>query len=311
MADLSAEIDRRITDGIPAVLVTVTGALGSTPRETGAAMLVTAALATGTIGGGRLEFDAIDRARAMLVSGETDARMDVPLGPEIGQCCGGRVLLSLRTLDAALLAVLRAEAEAAQAARPCVKIFGAGHTGRALAAALAPLPLNLTLIDSRAETLADLPGAVETKRAALPEAEVERAAPGTAYLVMTHDHGLDFLIAAAALARKDAAYVGMIGSATKRARFRRYLADEGLAVDFARLTLPIGGGVLRDKRPEIIAAMTAAELVVCLFSHRQEKLIDRLAEPDFGCHSAKSAVTARSTGGATKPAYRRRRPTTG
>ena len=248
-------------------------------------MLVTASDTSGTIGGGRLEFDAIDRARTMLSSSEASGKMDVPLGPEIGQCCGGRVLLSLQRVDASLLAGLRAQERAALAARPCVKIFGAGHTGRALAAALAPLPLNVTLIDGRPETLVGLPDVVETTALALPEAAIEPAPAGTAYVVMTHDHALDFLLAASALARKDAAYVGMIGSATKRERFRRHLVSEGMESEFARLVLPIGGSRLRDKRPEVIAALTAAEIAVCLFSHRQEKLTDRLAAADSGCHS--------------------------
>ncbi len=286
MPDVTEQFHRTTADGTPAILVTVTRALGSTPREAGASMLVTPAGMSGTIGGGRLEFDAIDRARTLLASGEAAAQMDVPLGPEIGQCCGGRVLLSLKRIDAALLEAIRDEAEAARAARPRVLIFGAGHTGRALAGALAPLPLNVRLIDGRSETLAGLPETVETVATALPEAEVERATPATAFLVMTHDHALDFLVAAAALARKDAAYVGMIGSATKRERFRRYLASEGLDAEFPKLVLPIGGAGLRDKRPEVIATLTAAELAVCLFSHRQEKLTDRLAEADTGCHSA-------------------------
>ena len=286
MLDLTQQLHRAIADGTAAILVTVTRARGSTPREAGALMLVTATETSGTIGGGRLEFDAIDRARAMLSSGESSDKMDVPLGPEIGQCCGGRVLLSLQRVDAAVFGALRAEEQAARAARPRVLIFGAGHTGRALAAALAPLPLNVTLVDSRPETLAGLPEAVETVAAALPEAEIERAPAGTAFLVMTHDHALDFLIASAALARNDAAYVGMIGSATKRERFRRHLQGDGLEAEFSRLVLPIGGSGLRDKRPEVIAALTAAELALCLFSDRQEKLSDRLADADSGCHSA-------------------------
>ena len=276
----------------PSVLVTITRALGSTPRETGAAMLVTPSQLAGTIGGGRLEFDAIERARAMLVSGETEAAMDVALGPAIGQCCGGRVELSLRRADEALLSELETLEAREKAARPLALIFGAGHTGRALAAALALLPVRVRLVDSRTETLVGLPEAVETAAAALPEAEVAAAPAGTAFVVMTHEHSLDFLITAAALARGDAAYVGMIGSATKRERFRRYLVEEGRDADIARLTLPIGGAALHDKRPEVIAALTVAELAVCLLSDQQEKLIDRFAGRNGRCHSA----DVRSTG---------------
>ncbi|TFF22076.1 xanthine dehydrogenase accessory protein XdhC [Jiella endophytica] len=256
----------------PAFLVTVETALGSTPREAGARMLVTAQEVAGTIGGGRLEFDAIDQARAMIAAGETEAAIDVPLGPEIGQCCGGRVGLSFQRLDAALLAAIAADDERARARLPAVMIFGAGHTGRALATAMAPLPLAVGLVDSRPETLRGLPQAVRAVAAAMPEALVEDAPPGAAFVVMTHEHSLDFLIAAAALARGDAAYVGMIGSATKRERFRRHLAEERREADAARLTLPIGGAGLRDKRPEVIAALAAAEIATCLLKHQGETL---------------------------------------
>ncbi|HEY9058738.1 MAG TPA: xanthine dehydrogenase accessory protein XdhC [Aurantimonas sp.] len=292
LTGLSTLVPQALDAGTPAVLVTITRAVGSTPREAGAAMLVTPSQLAGTIGGGRLEFDAIERARAMLVSGEIEAAMDVALGPAIGQCCGGRVELSLRRAEEALLTELKTLETRQKAARPLALIFGAGHTGRALATALAPLPISVRLVDSRPETLVGLPEVIETIASALPEAEVAAAPAGTAFVVMTHEHSLDFLIAAAALARGDAAYVGLIGSATKRERFRRYLAEEGWEADAARLTLPIGGAALHDKRPEVIAALTVAELAVCLLSDQQEKLIDRFAARNGRCHSAE----VRSTG---------------
>ncbi|MBB4003299.1 xanthine dehydrogenase accessory protein XdhC [Aurantimonas endophytica] len=281
-----------VAAGTPAALVTVVEARGSTPREAGVTMTVTATDIAGTIGGGRLEYDAIERARALLASGEDSAAIDVPLGPDIGQCCGGRVRLAIRRADAALMATMLADEETRRLARPAVLIFGAGHTGRALAAALALLPLNVRLIDSRPGTLEGVPDAVTAVAAALPEAEIADAPAGAAYLVMTHAHSLDFMLTAAALARGDAAYVGMIGSATKRERFRRQLEAEGRGPDIARLTLPIGGPALRDKRPEVIAALTAAEILTCLLSDQQEKLTDRFAGAASQCNSH----PARSTG---------------
>lgn len=283
---LAAALRAALAASDPAVLVTVTQVRGSTPREAGAAMLVTADGMAGTIGGGRLEFEAIERARMMLEAGEDAAEMDVPLGPEIGQCCGGRVRLDLaRAVDATLQTLTRDD-EARRAAQPTVLIFGAGHTGRALATALALLPFSVRLVDSRPETLHGLPDTIATVAAALPEAEVDAAPPGAAYVVMTHEHSLDFLIAGAALARGDAAYVGMIGSATKRERLRRDLEAAGRGGDIDRLTLPIGGAALRDKRPEVIAALTAAELATCLLSSQQEIVIDRFAAASARCNSA-------------------------
>ncbi len=230
------------------IRVRVTRAQGSTPREAGAEMFVAPDRVTGTIGGGQLEYMAIDRARQMLARGEIDATMDVPLGPQIGQCCGGRVMLTLDCHSPAL----QDHADAL--------IFGAGHVGRALARALEPLPVNALLIDSRADELAQASG--PTLLTPLPEAQIRTARPGTSVVIVTHDHALDFLLAAEALARTDLAYVGMIGSATKRAQFERFAASR--SVNPAALTCPIGAGFSRDKRPEIIAAFTAAELMARL-----------------------------------------------
>ena len=269
----------------PAVLVRVTEALGSTPREAGAAMVVTLGTSLGTVGGGALELAGIRRAREMIAAGGTTATLAVPLGPRIGQCCGGHVTLALTEVDhAALGAEIAAEAER-KTLCPSVTIFGAGHTGRALAHALAPLPLNVRLLDTRLDALGDLPVEIETRAVAVPEAEVAVAPSGAAFLVMTHDHGLDFLIATAALERGDAAYVGMIGSATKRETFRRHLAAAGRGALIGGLTLPIGGAAIRNKRPEVIAALTAAELVVTLLGRAEEKPALSFAGTGSQCNS--------------------------
>ena len=248
--------------GTQAILVRVAAVHGSTPREVGAMMLVSADGAEGTIGGGALEMEAILEARRMLHDGASSGRLDIPLGPSIGQCCGGRAELSLERAHAALAETVAASEVEAAAAAPCVLVFGAGHTGQALAAALAPLPFRVRVVDTRPHLVAALPAGVERVVAALPEAEVTAAPRGTAFVIVTHDHALDFLIGAAALRRTDSPYVGMIGSATKRERFRRHLADEGLAGAASRLHMPIGGTAVHDKRPAVIAAMVAAELCI-------------------------------------------------
>lgn len=233
------------------IRVTVTSAKGSTPREAGAAMFVLGREIKGTIGGGQLEYMAIDRARQMLAKGEIHAEMNIPLGPEIGQCCGGRVTLALESVSD-----LPAEPD-----KPQVLIFGAGHVGRALARALRLLPVAPLLIDQRIEELSQASDLV-TRLTPLPEAEIRRAPQGSAYVIVTHDHALDFLLAVEALKRPDAPYIGMIGSATKRAQFLRYARSQG--IDPAALTCPIGAGPCHDKRPEIIAALTAAEVITRL-----------------------------------------------
>ncbi|WP_378943438.1 xanthine dehydrogenase accessory protein XdhC [Paracoccus sp. R86501] len=227
------------------IRVRVISARGSTPRDVGAEMFVGPDSVQGTIGGGQLEYMAIDRARAMLAQGLELDRMDVPLGPEIGQCCGGRVVLELDRQGPT------------PQDHPDALIFGAGHVGRALALALQPLPVNATLIDPRAQELALAAPGIVTQLTPLPEALIRDARPGTAVIILTHDHALDFLLAAEALSRPDLPYVGMIGSATKRAQFTRFAKG----IDTTRLICPIGAGLSHDKRPEVIAAFTAAELI--------------------------------------------------
>jgi xanthine dehydrogenase accessory factor len=250
-----------------AVVAELTGVRGSSPREAGAFMVISAMEQIGTIGGGALEYMVVDRARQVLRSGEAGDSLDIPLGPEIGQCCGGRVDVALKRVTPELAMNLVGRLDAETAARPHVYVFGSGHVGRALARALLLLPLRVHVVDTRREELAGLPDEVDTIAAAMPEAVVRTAPAGSSYVILTHDHALDFLIAAEALERGDAPYVGMVGSATKRARFRSWYGAEGhdlMALD--RLVLPIGGQAfpagLGDKRPEVIAALAAAEIIV-------------------------------------------------
>ncbi|TPK48811.1 xanthine dehydrogenase accessory protein XdhC [Mesorhizobium sp. B2-5-4] len=283
-------------------LVEVAGTKGSTPREKGAFMLVSRTAIFGTIGGGQLEYMAIDKARQMVApSGgsnrlqstsrvavdEVRTTLDVPLGPEIGQCCGGRVEVLIRLVDTALAAELVAAAEAEEAHMPHVYIFGGGHVGQALASTIALLPVRGVVIETRAEALEGMPETVETRLTPMPEAEVRNAPAGTAFAILTHDHALDFLIVAEALKRDDAAYVGMIGSKTKKATFRSWFlkSADGTEAEFARLVSPIGDAV-KDKRPPVIAALAAAEIMTALVSYvtadyraLQGRVMARLDQP--------------------------------
>jgi len=250
---------------------------GSAPREQGAWMLVSPDSIFGTIGGGQLEFMAIDKAREMLASalpaGQTTARrvsLDVPLGPEIGQCCGGWVEVSIRPVDEKLRAECIASAESDDAGRPHVYLFGGGHVGHALACALDLLPLHTVVVETRPDALDGMPDGVETRLTPVPEEMVRDAPPDSAFVVLTHDHALDFLIISAALERPDAAYVGMIGSKTKKATFKSWYFREagGTEAGFARLISPIGGDAVDDKRPAVIAALAAAEILTALAASR-------------------------------------------
>lgn len=254
-------LDRFRGDQAVAALATVETAKGSTPREAGAWMVIGPQATLGTIGGGQLEYMVIDAARAMLARGADRQDLDIPLGPEIGQCCGGRTVLSVARLDGARWKSLRARAVAERMALPEVLIFGAGHVGRALGAALALLPVRPVLVDQRMDELHLAGPGMDVLLTPLPEETVRGAHAGTAFVILTHDHALDFLIAREALARGDAAYVGMIGSRTKRVSFERWLDKTGQGVATDALVSPIGAAGRPDKRPEVIAAFVAAEIM--------------------------------------------------
>lgn len=260
---LALWLRNKLAAGRRVIAVSVSEARGSTPRERGATMLVSESDVAGTIGGGSLEWTAIEDARALLATG-AEPRRDLPLGPLLGQCCGGHVSLSFRVADDALADALTEAEEKAEAARPLVIVFGAGHVGRALARAVSLLPFRLELVDARPGELAQATG-LPTRLCERPEERLAELRPGDAALILTHSHALDFLLAEAALSRGDLAYVGMIGSATKRARFVSWLQARGRDAGLAdALVLPIGGRPVADKRPEIIAALTAAELTARL-----------------------------------------------
>jgi xanthine dehydrogenase accessory factor len=245
-----------------AILVEIEAVKGSSPREAGTLMLVSQEALWETIGGGQFEYMAIDHARTMLRTGATEDHMDIPLGPEIGQCCGGRTLLRFRLVTADIAAALEARLKVETEQQPTVFIFGAGHVGKALAEALSLLPLTLTVVETRANELRDLSAGVVSVLTPMPEALIAKIPANGAAIIVTHDHALDFLIAKEALARDDLAYVGMIGSKTKRATFAHWLEREGEPPSrLKKLILPIGGNSVRDKRPAIIAALVAAELL--------------------------------------------------
>jgi len=252
---------RWLADAEPAVLVEVTEALGSVPREAGTRMLVSALRCAGTIGGGHLELKAIARARRMLAGGGLAPQSaHYPLGPALGQCCGGTVTLGFATLDAKTLA-----AWPKAAPRFHLQLYGAGHVGRAIVAALAPLNVIVDWIDEReAEFPADavLPAHIRKVCVDTIEAEVREAPRGAFYLVLTHRHDLDLRIAEAILARGDFTFFGLIGSRTKRNRFIHRFEQHGIAPEtIARMTCPIGVPGIGGKEPEVIAAAVVAQLL--------------------------------------------------
>lgn len=239
--------------GRVATVVEVRSHRGSVPRETGTRMLVAADAVVGTVGGGHLEWQAIAQARA----GRRDD-WAVALGPSLGQCCGGALVLGFRPLAPDVLAEWTLPPP-----RFALQLYGAGHVGRAIVRLLADIHCNVTWVDARdAEFPPAVPPHVEVRCVDAPEAEVDTAPPGCAYLVLTHSHDLDLRISEAVLRRGDFGFLGLIGSATKRARFMHRFEARGIAPDvLARLTCPIGLPGVHGKEPAVLAVGAVAQLL--------------------------------------------------
>ncbi len=250
-----------------AVCVQVARHEGSVPRERGAWMVVFADELWGTIGGGRLEFDAVTKARDMLLRPSSPSQTHrFALGPSLGQCCGGVVWLAFERFEPTdssdvqdiyatkniavnplntlanfenmpkTLAQRRVDRLLAlEATLAPVALFGGGHVGRAIVQALTPLPMNVSWIDSRDEIFpGQLGHRVRTEhsdpvQAAVTDTQVVPA--GSRVLIMSFSHAEDLEIVAACLSRQrnhqNLSFVGLIGSATKWASFQSRLRQRG------------------------------------------------------------------------------------
>jgi xanthine dehydrogenase accessory factor len=265
---------------------------------------------TGTIGGGALEWGALAEAQGLLARNGSATRLDKALGPDLGQCCGGRVLLTIERFGAADRNAVNALAQAerggilttiatvgsdgrlarriasddeSRSPRPAYDIqadgrvterfgdeatpfylFGAGHVGRALSVALSPLPFLVTWIDTRPGAIPEMfPANVTAIKEGDPAELLSRAPEGAFVAVMTHSHALDLDLVIAALKANRFPYVGLIGSATKRARFTGAMHKMGMAADATeRLICPIGLKTIRDKAPAVIAASVVTQVLM-------------------------------------------------
>jgi len=236
------------------VLVTVVGAAGSTPRETGSKMVVTAGDCIDTIGGGHLEFDAIKRARALLAEGKPCTSLhSYPLSSSLGQCCGGamKVLFDVCNVH-----------------QQHIAIFGAGHVAKALVPILAQLPLRISWIDNREAIFPEnIPSNVTVVAEDEPESEVAHLDDNSWLIILTHDHQLDYRIAEKALSYPSLPFVGLIGSQTKAKRFVTKLQQRGFDTEaLSRLHSPIGDTNIPGKRPIEVAVSIAAQIIARLHS---------------------------------------------
>ena len=256
----------------PVCLVQVQQVQGSAPREVGAWMAVPVGLApgslhglVGSIGGGHLEYQAMAHAQQVLAGRQPHGVQRYALGPSLGQCCGGVVHLAYRVVGVQDLPSL----ELRQARRLPVAVFGAGHVGQALVAALQRLPCSIVWVDSRPGLWPDsaVADACTTLVQSDPVQDAVADLPaGSRVVILTHSHVEDWDISAACLARQreagDLPFVGLIGSASKWASFRRRLLERGFdaaAVDAVQC--PVGIPGIAGKEPEVIAVAIAAQLM--------------------------------------------------
>jgi xanthine dehydrogenase accessory factor len=335
----------RRANGAPVVRVTMLDVAGSTPREAGAAMIVSATELTGTIGGGALEFEAIKAAREIIGQCQTRGSDTVrwhreireyPLGPALCQCCGGFTwvlfehlghaeLQHLQAIAATLLphgaliarplmgdgplvvfsdrkaagdfpvAMLRAARDMLSGAAPMAPrliegtdtepawflepagratvplfLYGAGHVGREIVRVIEGLSFDLTWVDTARDRFPDtVPAHAHMTAVKDPAAFALMTPPGAFHLVMTYAHPLDETICTVLLKRGDFAYLGLIGSKTKRARFEKRFRAAGIAdTAIQRLTCPIGISGVTGKEPPVIAVAAVAELIAVLEQRR-------------------------------------------
>jgi xanthine dehydrogenase accessory factor len=226
-------------------------------------LIVGASTSGGTLGDTTLDSAAVDAARTLLRENGTTCLIEL----------GGETCL----LDPL---------------RPCdwrIVLFGAGHVGQAVVRALADLPCRITWVDSRDAVFpTNVPANTTVVATDAPEAEVDAAAPGSYFLVMTHSHPLDQSLTECILRRGDFAYFGLIGSTSKRRQFERRLVARGFEPQqLAAMTCPIGVPGIDDKRPAVIAIAVAAELL-----QHYEKNQRQAAQPDAAAQNSAVVVTA-------------------
>jgi xanthine dehydrogenase accessory factor len=238
-------------EGVPFVLVTLVDALGSTPQDAAAKMLVTAeGLYSGTVGGGKVEAAALRLAGELLATRDAKPRfVSWTLKGDVGMTCGGTVKFYF-------------EPHFGPGAWS-IAVFGAGHVAQALVPVLTPLPCRLLVADARPEWLGRLPAAPNLKVVPgdAPADLVPTLAPDTFVVVMTMGHATDRPILKRALLERNFPFVGVIGSAAKAEILRRELLADGVPPDRAgAFTCPIGLP-FGSNHPHEIALSIAAQLL--------------------------------------------------
>lgn len=248
--DAASELNRQ---GKAYVLVTVIGVKGSTPRDGGTKMVVSDDGHFDTIGGGHLEFKCIAKAQQMLVDKQQGQYLEnFQLAAKLGQCCGGETSVLFEYFAATSVNIV---------------LFGAGHVGQALVNVLVDLPCRVTWVDSRESQfpppvfLRSLSN-ITTVVTDCPDEVIEQAEDNSYFIVMTHNHQLDFDICQSILRRKPFKYLGLIASKTKWRRFKQRFAHRDIDSELVeKMSCPIGLANVPGKKPSEIAISIASEII--------------------------------------------------
>ncbi|SDS56835.1 molybdenum cofactor sulfurylase [Polaribacter sp. KT25b] len=244
----------------PVALVTITKCLGSAPCKVGSRMIVDKTkVVYGTIGGGKLEFEVIDKAINAIKENKI-IEASFTLGPEFEQCCGGKVELIIEPMNQS----------------PELFLFGAGHIGVEISNLLVDTPFKTYLIDSRTDWFENLKLHESVKTCKVSEndfktfKDVVTWGKNTYVLVMTHDHGIDLDIIAMAIP-EEKKYLGLIGSKTKYVRFNNILKKElQIEEGMENVTCPIGLN-LGGSTPKEIAIDCVAQLLQIHYNQNNNK----------------------------------------
>lgn len=239
------------------VIVTLVGVTGSTPRNSGTKMVITHDEFFDTIGGGHLEYKATQFAYNLLKKGESAQHIEhFQLGSQLGQCCGGTATVLFECFAVTGVNIM---------------LFGAGHVGQALIPILSALPCQITWVDSRASQFpknAEQINHTQVVVSESPEDEVAKMPANSYFIVMTHNHQMDFDISQAILKRADFAYLGLIASDTKWKRFQqRYKHRELPSALVERMHCPIGLPEVGGKLPMEVAVSVAGQIIQCYQSN--------------------------------------------
>ena len=231
------------------VLVTILGVRGSAPRDSGTKMVVCANASFDTIGGGHLEHKATKIALEILSKGEQTQHLEhFPLGPKLGQCCGGTTSVLFESFASSYINIM---------------LFGAGNVGHAIAPMLAGLPVKLHWVDEREELFPEV-AANNTNNLITdnPVDEIASMPANSYYVVLTHNHQRDFDICSAILKREDFKYLGLIGSDTKWKRFQQRFDHRGIQKELVdKIACPVGLSNVPGKLPMEVAVSIVGEII--------------------------------------------------